>query len=110
MLKAVASVRDEVLKRCNGKPHFDLEVITAVFTAVTAIDQLVFVQYDTPEENPIWGEFTRWTRQPGVYQSFETMVEIRYAQHLLKNEAWLRFIVCKELCHSLEAPDGAHDV
>ena len=109
MLKAVASVRDEVLKRCKG-PHFELEIITVVFTTLTPIDKLVFVRYNTPDINPIWGEFTRWNQQPGVYAPFETIVEIRYAEHLLKKEDWLRFIICKELCHSLEAPDGAHDI
>ena len=109
MLRAVASVRDELLKRCP-KPHFGLELITAVFFGLKTIDKHIFVRYDTPPENPIWGEFTRWNQQPGVYAPFETVVEIRYAAHLLRAEDWLRFIICKELCHSLEAPDGGHDV
>lgn len=109
MLKAVASVRDEVLKQCP-RPHYPLELVTKIFLAMTPIDKVVFVRYDTPPENPIWGEFTRWNQQPRVYAPFETIVEIRYAAHLLRNEDWLRFVVCKELCHSLEAPNGAHDV
>jgi hypothetical protein len=109
MLKQVAGVRDEVLKRCVGR-EIDLETIVRVFTDMTVIDHVVFVRYDTSEENPIWGEFTRWSRRPSVYESFETIVEIRYASHLIAKEDWLRFIICKELCHSLEEPDGGHDV
>lgn len=112
MLKAVAKVRDEVLKQCGGVNKVNLEVITRVFSGVTALDVIVFVRYEAPPENPIWGEFARWNRQPGVYQSFETIVEVRYAAHLLGpgKEDWRRFVICKELCHSLEAAQGSHDV
>lgn len=107
MFKAVASVRDEVLKRCNGG-EITLEAITKVFAGLTIVDVIVFVPFDTPPDNPIWGQFTRWSRSPSVYASSETVVEIRYAKHL--SEEWRRMIVCKELCHSLEASAGAHDV
>jgi hypothetical protein len=39
----------------------------------------------------------------------ETAVEIRYASHLLGRPDWLRFVICKELCHALASPIGAHD-
>ncbi len=107
MLKAVASVRDEVLRQCAAD-KIDLQVITNVFTGLTIVDQIAFVGYEVPRENPIWGEFTRWSRQPGVYRSFETIVEIRYAKHL--SEAERRFVVCKELCHALDTEDGVCDV
>jgi hypothetical protein len=37
-----------------------------------------------------------------------TVVEVRYAEHLLPS--FRRLVVCKELCHSVEAPDGKHAV
>jgi hypothetical protein len=109
MLKQVSAVAAELSKLCD---HHDLtlEQIVQMFTAVTVVDHIVFVRYDMPSENPIWGEFTRWARSPGVYAASETVVEIRYASHLLGNESWLRFVICKELCHSLDAPSGKHDV
>lgn len=109
MLKAVSEVSKALSQKCA--PHeLDLERITGMFENITAVDEVVFVRYDTPPENPFWGEFTRWTMQPAVYAAFKTMVEIRYASHLLGKEDWLRFVICKELCHSLEAPSGKHDV
>ena len=43
-----------------------------------------------------------------MYASSETVVEVRYASHL--SEPWRRFIVCKELCHSLDGVEGSHSV
>ena len=109
MLKPVCKVARELCEMCE--PHeFDLARIVGMIKAITVVDHVFFVQYDTPPENPIWGEFTRWSKQPGAYAAFETNVEIRYATHLLDKEDWLRFVICKELCHSLEAPSGKHDV
>jgi len=109
MLKAVSQVSKALAQECV--PHeLDLERITSMFEKITAVDEVVFVRYNTAPQNPFWGEFTRWTMQPAVYAAFKTMVEIRYASHLLDKEDWLRFVVCKELCHSLEAPSGKHDV
>jgi hypothetical protein len=105
MLKAIASVRDQVVRECrNGQ--IDLATISRIFTAVTVVDHIVYVCYDTPADNPIWGEFCRWTRRPSVYDSMETIVEVRYAAHL--SEDWRRFVVCKELCHALDTAEGCH--
>jgi hypothetical protein len=104
MLKAVASVRDEVIKRCEGR-DIDLETITKVFAGLTIVDVIVFIPFDTSSANPILGEFRRWSRSPAVYAGAETVVEIRYARHL--SEDWRRFVVCKELCHSLETVQGS---
>jgi hypothetical protein len=105
MLKALVSVRDEILAKC-GHGDITLEIVTKVFVGLTVVDFIVFVRYVTPADNPILGEFTRWSRQPGVYTAAETIVEIRYADHL--SEPWRRFVVCKELCHSLETNSGSH--
>ncbi len=107
MFKSVARVRDEVVTRCRNR-QIDLETITKVFVGLSVVDYIVFVRYDTLRENPIWGEFSRWSRSPSVYAPSETIVEIRYATHM--NETWRRFVVCKELCHSLEVDSGTHVV
>lgn len=108
MLKEIAEVRDEVVSRCGEKG--DLETITKVFTELTIVDHIVFVRCDIPETNPIVGAFQRWSRSPAVYHGSETIVEIRYAEHLLRNTPMRRFVVCKELCHSLEIADGVCDI
>jgi hypothetical protein len=111
MFREIIGVRDAILAR-SAVRDITLELITQVFTGVTSVDKIIYVRYNTPPENPIWGEFTRWTQQPGVYHGFESIVEIRYAEHLLAPDKvdWLRFIICKELCHSLHAASGSHDV
>lgn len=107
MFKAVAEASAELFKIVGDKPA-DLETITKVVEGVTIIDKVVFVEYDTPRENPIWGSFQKWIQRPSAYTSMETWVEVRYASHL--DEAWRRFVVCKELCHALEEDDGCHSV
>lgn len=107
MLKAVQDVRDLLLVKCEGR-EIDLESITDAFKTLTVIDYIVFVQYDAGAENPIWGEFKRWNRSPSVYSPEQTLVEIRYAAHL--TEPWRKFVVTKELCHSLVAPVGTHNI
>ncbi|MCA0448454.1 MAG: hypothetical protein LCH62_01640 [Proteobacteria bacterium] len=107
MFKAIGAVRDEVLKRAAGG-EITLEIVTKVFTDITVLDHIVFVGYEAPAGNPILGQFTRWSQHPGVYAGAETTVEIRYANNL--SEDWLRLVICKELCHALEDPEGSHDV
>lgn len=107
MIKAIPDVRDEILKKCAGTP-VDLETVSSVFKGLTIIDEIIYVEYDTPATNPIWGAFTRWSRQPSVYAASETFVEVRYASHL--SEPWRRFIICKELCHALDGDEGSHSV
>jgi hypothetical protein len=106
LLRVVAGVRDQVVKRAAGG-KITLEIIEAVFTGLTIVDHIVYVAYDTPVDNPIWGEFCRWSKRPGVYTPMETIVEVRYAAHLRTD--WRRLVVCKELCHSLESSEGCHD-
>jgi hypothetical protein len=105
MLKALVSVRDEILAK-TGDGEITLATVSRVFVGLTVVDLIVYVEYDTPPSNPILGEFTRFSRRPGVYVPLETIVEIRYARHL--EEDWRRFVVCKELCHSLETNSGSH--
>jgi hypothetical protein len=107
MLRAVSTVSKEIFSRC-GHTRADLDLITQTFCDLTVVDQVHFVEYDTPADNPLWGGFQRWSKQPGVYTAFETIVEIRYAKHL--TEEWRRFVVCKELCHALDTSDGCHVV
>lgn len=107
MFAAIAKASAEIHAAVgNGKT--DLDTITKVVVGVTAIDKVVFVKYDTPPDNPVWGSFQKWVKRPSPYSSLETWVEIRYAGHL--NEIWRRFVVCKELCHALEEDDGCHSV
>src|SRR5665213_2819125 len=109
MLKAVASVSIELCKICPPREQ-TVQMIAEMFERKTVLDEIVFVQFDTPILNPIWGEFQRYRRQPSVYATFNTVAEIRYATHLLNRIDWLRFVVTKELCHALEAPTGQHEV
>jgi len=107
MLKDVANVRDGILKTCAGH-ECDLQTITNAFVAYTVFDRIDFVPYDTPVSNPIIGEFTRWHMLPAPYSASQSIVEVRYAKHL--SQADRRLVVCKELCHALEAPTGVHVV
>ena len=107
MFKAVARASAEIFKEL-GDNKTDLDTITRIVTGVTAIDKVVFVRYDTAPTNPVWGSFQKWVQRPSPYSSLETWVEVRYASHL--DEAWRRFVVCKELCHALEEDDGCHSV
>lgn len=107
MFKAVARASAEIFKEL-GDSRTDLDTITRIVTGVTAIDKVVFVRYDTAPANPVWGSFQKWVQRPSPYSSLETWVEVRYASHL--DEAWRRFVVCKELCHALEEDDGCHSV
>lgn len=107
MFSAVAQASIEIYKTVgNGVP--DLETITRIVEGVTVIDKVVFVEYESDPSNPIWGSFQKWVQRPSAYSSLENWVEIRYAAHL--DEAWRRFVVCKELCHALEEDDGCHAV
>lgn len=107
MFKAVARASAEIFNELGDKKT-DLATIARIVTGVTAIDKVVFVEYESTPENPIWGSFQKWVQRPSAYSSLETWVEVRYASHL--NETWRRFVVCKELCHALEEDDGCHSV
>jgi hypothetical protein len=107
MFKAVAKASAEIFNEL-GRNRTDLATITRIVEGVTAIDKVVFVEYESTTDNPIWGSFQKWVQRPTPYSSLETWVEIRYASHL--DETWRRFVVCKELCHALEEDDGCHSV
>lgn len=107
MLPAAKQVRDMVLGQCSPE-RITLEIVANTFVAYTALDRILYVSYDTPVENPIWGRFHRWRQNTDVYGPVETVVEVAYPEHL--NEPWRRLIVCKELCHALEDEDGQHNV
>jgi len=108
MFKAVAQVRDGLMEIHGGGHVFTLQEVVEMFENVSIIDEVVYVRFDVPATNPIWGGFQKWSRQPGVYKPFITTVEVRYAAHL--DERWRKFVVCKELCHALEAYEGTYSV
>jgi hypothetical protein len=86
----------------------DIETFANIVTMMTGVDQVSYVGYDVPATNPLLGSFRRFNQIPGPYVAEKTIVEVRYAQHL--EGALKRLVVVKELCHSLEAPDGKHSV
>lgn len=107
MFKAVAKASTEIYNALGRNPT-DLATITRIVEDVTTIDKVVFVEYESTPDNPIWGSFQKWVQRPSPYSSLDTWVEVRYANHL--SETWRRFVVCKELCHALEEDDGCHSV
>ncbi|TGS45197.1 MULTISPECIES: hypothetical protein [unclassified Mesorhizobium] len=106
MFSAIKIVSRESLSFARAG-QCSLQRIHNIIEAYTKIDQIFYVRYDAEPENPIWGEFLRW-EQFAPYQGEQTKVEIRYASHL--DDKWKRFVVCKELAHSLDARKGVHTV
>lgn len=107
MFYAIGTASAEIFKEVGDQPA-DLSLITKIVEGVTAIDKVVFVEFESTPANPILGAFQKWVTRPTPYSSLETWVEIRHASHL--DESWRRFVVCKELCHALEEDDGCHSV
>jgi hypothetical protein len=107
MLRDVLIVRDEVVRRCKGR-EIDIETVATVISDATAIDEIVYVEVDTPHENPIIGRFRRYPRSAGVYIGPGTIAEIEYAKHL--DVPWRKLVVVKEACHALGATEGVHMV
>jgi hypothetical protein len=107
MLRSATPVLIEVYKRFPDGGA-DLESVQAIVEGVTHIDRVHFVRYDVPAVNPIIGQFRRFRQYDAVYAGEVTIVEVRYASHL--DEPLKQLVVCKELCHSVEAPDGKHAV
>ncbi|WP_371423277.1 hypothetical protein [Tardiphaga sp.] len=97
----------EILKS-HPKGIQDIEMFANIVIMMTGVDNVRFVGYDVPVTNPILGSFRRFNHIPGAYLPDESNVEVRYALHL--DDAAKCLVVVKELCHSLEAPDGAHAV
>jgi hypothetical protein len=108
MLKTVKQVSAGVIRDIGGNRTYSLETITSAVEAYSPIDQIIYVGFQSDHTNPIWGQFRKYGHQPSVYSGMRTVVEILYARHL--NVAWRRFVVCKELCHSLETDEGTHSV
>jgi len=108
MLSTVCQVSSGITRELGNTNRRTLETITFAIEAYSPIDEIIYVEYDVPDTNPIWGQFLKYGRQPSVYASSKTTVEIRYAKHL--SERWRRFVVCKELCHALDSDEGTHSV
>ncbi|HEX5453581.1 MAG TPA: hypothetical protein VFX06_07295 [Stellaceae bacterium] len=104
MLDAVRRIRAIVDRRHPpGHLPYKLEDIRAAIVEVTGIDFIRFNKYpDGADENlnPVRGRFRRYEGQYVPYSGNGTVVEIDYANSL--NFCWTRFVVCKEICHSLE--------
>jgi hypothetical protein len=107
MLRSAIPVVKEVLSS-YPKGGTDIETIARITAAVTHIDNVNYVGYDVPATNPILGSFLRFKKRESVYADLVDIVEVRYALHLADDMK--RFVVYKELCHSLEAPDGKHNI
>lgn len=107
MLRSAIPVIREILSS-YPKGGTDIETIARIIAAVTHVDNVNYVGYDVPSTNPILGSFLRFRKRENVYTDLVDVVEVRYALHL--PEDMKRFVVYKELCHSLEAPDGKHNI
>lgn len=105
MLKTVCQVSAGLHKEL-GEKYYNLENIVFAVEAYSPIDEVYYVGYDVPSHNPICGQFFKFVQTPNAYSSSKTVVEVRYALHL--DARWRRFVVCKEMCHSLEADEGTH--
>lgn len=108
MLHTACQVSKGISKDIGKDGRRSLETITFAIEAYSPIDEIIYVEFEAPPSNPIWGQFLKYGKQPSVYASAQTIVEIRYAKHL--SECWRRFVVCKELCHALDADEGTHSV
>jgi hypothetical protein len=106
MLRSAIPVIKEILSS-YPKGGTDIETIARIISAVTHVDTINYVGYDVPNTNPILGSFLRFRKRENVYADEVDVVEVRYALHL--DEDMKRFVVYKELCHSLEEPDGKHN-
>lgn len=107
MLKSATTVMAEILKSFP-KGVQDIETFANLVTMLTPVDHIRYVGYDVPPTNPLLGSFRRFNLIPGAYQGVQEYVEVRYALHL--DGSLKQLVVVKEICHSLEAPDGAHSV
>ncbi|WP_156330489.1 hypothetical protein [Bosea vaviloviae] len=105
MLKTVCQVSSGLRKEL-GEKYYNLENIVYAVEAYSPIDEVYYVGYNVPAKNPIYGQFFKFVQTPNSYASAKTVVEIRYALHL--DTQWRRFIVCKEMCHALDADEGTH--
>lgn len=103
MIEGIKAVSSKTAGFLASNNYCSLENVHNVIEAYTQIDKILYRRYEAAEDNPIWGEFQRW-QQFEPYKGEITIVEVRYASHL--NPEWKRFVVCKELAHSLDARKG----
>jgi hypothetical protein len=100
LLATILRIRDHINgNHPSGHLPYQLEDIRKAVLAVTNVDEIEFVRYDEPN-NPIKGRYLRYDLPEGLYGQVKTRVEVHYAADL--NYCWRRFVICKELCHSLE--------
>lgn len=108
MLEHLGKIGQELANITKGARALTLEEICNIVKMRSFIDEIIYTGYSVSKTNPIWGQFWKYGRHPNMYAPFTVTVEIRYASHLDKN--WRRFVVCKELCHALDADEGSHSV
>jgi hypothetical protein len=108
MLQTIIKIAECLQRDIGVGQSFTLEQISNAVEAVSPIDEVIYVGFDVPDTNPIWGQFWKYGRVPTAYASRTTTAEIKYAKHL--SVPWRRFVVCKELCHALESDEGTHSI
>jgi len=108
VIGALKRVRDYIVK--NHKPvdslPYTLEEIKAGIEIVSNVDIVEISEFNLPD-NPIKGRYERYEIRCALYEPQKTKVCVQVAQSL--NTCWKRFVVCKELCHSL-APNGDYHI
>ncbi|MCK5932069.1 MAG: ImmA/IrrE family metallo-endopeptidase [Fulvimarina manganoxydans] len=105
--KLVSGIANQACGFIDKNSQCTLEDIACIFSESTNIDEVEFIGYNCNRSNPIWGSFRKYQKIVAYRGEIDT-VEIRYANHL--SSAWRRFVVTKELCHSLEADKGYFSV
>lgn len=108
MIHEVFQISAGLIRDIGGQRTYTLETIANAVSAYSPIDKIFYVGYDVPSTNPIWGQFRKYGKRPTAYSNEETIVEIKYANHL--SDEWRRFVVCKELCHAIDDDEGAHSI
>lgn len=105
VLDRIKNVRAHIdNKRKNYFLPYGIEEIKEAIVANSHIDEICFIPFDDPE-NHVKGRYQRYSKSPGVYCDSVLQVDIHYNKSL--NFCWTRFVICKEMCHSLE--DGGDE-
>jgi hypothetical protein len=101
MLAAIKRIRQLVDRRHPpGHLPYRVEDIRTSAQEVTDVDRIRFFEFPGEEQNPVKGRFRRYEGELGCYVGCGTVVEIDYDSTL--NFCWTRFVLVKEMCHSLE--------
>lgn len=106
MLEPARLTARGLVKELGRGSYYPLQNIVYAIEAYSSIDEVIYVGFDLPLSNPIWGQFQKYAARPGLYSSIQTTVEVRYNKNMDPN--WRRFVVCKEMCHALESDNGTH--